>query len=89
MSLAGAAVIVENELWGIASAAHQRVARRSDSRGTRQDRFVWLIVVAVAVVIVLGLMAAWFIYCQSRGGWPALDMPGWSSGGTWKLYCAK
>lgn len=72
-----------------ASRAAQRVARRSESPGTRQDRFVWLIVIAVAVVIVLGLVTAWFIYCQSRGGWPALDMPSWSSGGTWKVYCAK
>ncbi|WP_295127309.1 hypothetical protein [uncultured Leifsonia sp.] len=55
----------------------------------RQDRLVWLIVIAIAIVIALGLATAWFVYCQAQGGWPALDMPSFSAGGTWKLYCAK
>lgn len=58
-------------------------------QSVRQDRLVWLIVVAIAVVIALGLATAWFVYCQAQGGWPALDMPSFSAGGTWKLYCAK
>jgi hypothetical protein len=54
----------------------------------RKNDIAWvLIVIPIAVVIALGLMTAWFIYCQNRGMWPALDMPSWSSGGTWKLYC--
>jgi len=55
--------------------------------GIRTNRAVWIIFVAVAVVIALGLATAWFIYCQSSGGWPALDMPALNTGGTWKLYC--
>jgi len=56
----------------------------------REDRAaVVLIVVAVAVVLIMGLAAAWFMYCQARGMWPAVDMPSFSSGGTWKLYCSR
>ena len=47
-----------------------------------------LILIPIAVVIALGLAAAWFAYCQYRGLYPALDMPSFSSGGTWKVYCA-
>jgi hypothetical protein len=55
----------------------------------RTDRAVWLILIPIAAVIAMGLAAAWFIYCQSQGGWPALDMPSWTTGGTWKVYCAR
>ncbi|MCD2499481.1 hypothetical protein [Microbacterium nymphoidis] len=53
----------------------------------RQDRAVWLIIIAIAVIILMGLMAAWFAYCRWQGGWPALSMPSWTTGGVWKLYC--
>lgn len=66
-------------------------AGRAISSGpAREDRaVVVLIVIAVAVVLVMGLVAAWFMYCQSRGMWPAMDMPSFSSGGTWKVYCKR
>ena len=55
----------------------------------RADRAAWLILIPIAVVVAMGLLTAWFIYCQTQGGWPALDMPSWTSGGTWKVYCTK
>lgn len=55
----------------------------------RVDRVVFLIVIAIAIVIAMGFMAAFIYYCQTKGAWPALDMPSFSSGGTWKLYCRK
>jgi heme A synthase len=86
MSLARAVVSVQTGLWQLGD----RIDSKADQLvASRQDRFVWIIVIAIAVVIALGLLTAWFVYCQSRGGWPALDMPSWSSGGTWKVYCAK
>jgi hypothetical protein len=58
--------------------------------GRRHNDVVWvLIVIPIAAVIFMGLIGAWFWYCQQRGMWPALDMPSWSSGGTWKLYCKR
>jgi hypothetical protein len=70
--------------------AMSTMTRTPDLTHLRHDRFVWLIVIAVAAVVALGLATAWFIYCQnSGGGWPALDMPSFQSGGTWKLYCRK
>ena len=55
----------------------------------RTDRPAWLILIPIAAVIAMGLLTAWFVYCQFQGGWPALDMPSWNSGGTWKVYCAR
>ncbi|TDN43369.1 hypothetical protein EDF64_10839 [Curtobacterium flaccumfaciens] len=55
----------------------------------KQDRVVVLILVAVAIVIALGLVTAWWIACQNKGMYPAMDMPSFSAGGTWKLYCKK
>jgi hypothetical protein len=55
----------------------------------RRDRAVWLILIPIAAVIAMGLFTAWFVYCQMQGGWPALDMPSWQSGGTWKVYCVR
>ena len=66
---------------GVARAAHSLLL-------VRRDSYVWLIIIAIAIVIALGLMTAWFVYCRNEGGWPALDMPSWTSGGTWKMYCA-
>lgn len=55
----------------------------------RTDRPAWLVLIPIAMVIAMGLLTAWFIYCQTQGGWPALDMPSWNSGGTWKAYCRR
>lgn len=89
MSLAEVAVLAPSSALSVAEAAREKLQTVRRAAVTRTDRFVWLIVIAVAVVIVLGLMTAWFIYCQQRGGWPAVDMPSFQSGGTWKVYCAK
>jgi hypothetical protein len=78
--------VVETQLWKTGVAIDPRV---QSLLSIRQDRFIWLIAVAIAVVLVLGVMTAWFVYCQSNGGWPAVDMPNFQSGGTWKFYCAK
>lgn len=67
----------------------RRMAQVREGGASRVDQAVWLILIPIAVVIALGLLTAWFIYCQSRGGWPAMDMPSFSAGGTWKVYCAK
>lgn len=53
------------------------------------DRAVWIILIAIAIILAVGLAVAWWLACQAQGGYPALDMPGWSSGGTWKAYCAR
>ncbi len=55
----------------------------------RTDRPAWLILIPIAAVVAMGLLTAWFVYCQMQGAWPALDMPSWTSGGTWKVYCAR
>ncbi len=55
----------------------------------RVDRWVFLVVIAIAIVIVAGLAVAWWAACQGQGAYPAVDMPSFSTGGTWKVYCAK
>ncbi|MCM6762578.1 hypothetical protein NB037_09140 [Rathayibacter sp. ZW T2_19] len=55
----------------------------------RTDRWVQVVVIAVALVVVMGLLAAWWMVCQQRGMYPAMDMPSLQRGGTWKLYCRK
>jgi hypothetical protein len=56
----------------------------------RQNDVVWvLILIPIAAILFMGLIGAWFWYCQQRGMWPAMDMPSWQSGGTWKLYCRR
>ncbi|WP_295013652.1 hypothetical protein [uncultured Microbacterium sp.] len=85
MSVIEATTALQYGIAGAMEAGEERIRRLLS---VRRDSFVWIIVIAIAVVIALGLMAAWFIYCRNQGGWPALDMPSWSSGGTWKVYCA-
>jgi hypothetical protein len=58
------------------------------SSAVRRDRWVVLVVIAIAVVIAAGLLVAWWAACQSRGLYPALDMPSWQDGGTWKVCCS-
>ena len=53
------------------------------------DRWVFLVVIAIALVLAVGLAVAWWSVCQAQGGYPALDMPSFNAGGTWKAYCAK
>ena len=85
MSVMEATALLQNRVAEAVAAGEERI------RGllvVRRDSYVWLIVIAIAIVIALGLMTAWFIYCRNQGGWPALDMPSWTSGGTWQVYCA-
>jgi hypothetical protein len=63
-----------------------RVIARFDP-DVRKDRWVVLVVIAIALVLAVGLAVAWFITCQNRGMYPALDMPSFNKGGTWKAYC--
>jgi len=86
MSLTTMTATVHNGLRGAIETGEEN-ARRMLS--VRQDRYVWLIVIAIAVIIALGLATAWFVYCQAQGGWPAMDQPSWVNGGTWKAYCRK
>lgn len=61
-----------------------------DSLGVvRLDRWVQLVIIALALVLAVGLMVAWWITCQNKGLYPALDMPSWNAGGRWKAYCAR
>jgi hypothetical protein len=53
----------------------------------RRDRWVTVVIIAIALVVAVGLVTAWWITCQNEGMYPALDMPSWNSGGTWKAYC--
>ncbi len=62
------------------------VAARRDSP-VRLDRWVVVVVIAIALVLAVGLAAAWWITCQVRGMYPALDMPSFQNGGTWVAYC--
>jgi hypothetical protein len=74
----------------VLSAPVQMQQRATDVLTRRQNDVVWaLILIPIAVIFAMGLIAAWFWYCQSRGMWPAFDMPSWQSGGTFKLYCKR
>lgn len=53
----------------------------------RADRWVVVVLIAIALVAAVGLGAAWWIVCQNKGMYPAFDMPNFSTGGTWKAYC--
>jgi hypothetical protein len=53
----------------------------------RRDPWVTVVLIALALVVAVGLIAAWWIVCQNKGMYPALDMPSFSQGGTWKVYC--
>jgi hypothetical protein len=55
----------------------------------KQDRVVVLVFIAIALIVALGVVTAWWITCQNKGMYPALDMPSFSAGGTWKAYCKK
>lgn len=72
---------------------HTLVARSpravAEQFGLRQDRVVVLILIAIALIIAAGLAVAWWAACQNKGMYPALDMPSWNAGGTWKAYCKK
>ena len=85
MSVIEATAVLHNGIAGAMAAGEERVRRLLL---VRRDSYVWLIIIAIAIVIALGLMTAWFVYCRNEGGWPARDMPSWTSGGTWKMYCA-
>lgn len=55
----------------------------------KQDRVVVLVLIAIALLLALGLITAWWVTCQNKGMYPAMDMPSFSAGGTWKVYCRK
>lgn len=54
---------------------------------SRRDRWVVAVFISVALVVAVGLAVAWWITCQNKGMYPAVDMPAFSQGGTWKAYC--
>lgn len=63
-----------------------RIQEVRDS-AVRRDNWVVLVVIAIALVVAVGLGVAWWITCQNKGLYPALDQPSWKEGGTWKAYC--
>lgn len=67
--------------------------QRQGEKAIRSDNVahaaVVLVVIALALVLALGLATAWWVTCQRKGMYPALDMPSFKSGGTWKAYCAR
>lgn len=66
----------------------QGVTKALRASGTRRDQVVLiLVIIAIALVVAVGLAVAWWITCQNKGKYPALDMPSWQTGGTWRAYC--
>lgn len=61
--------------------------RDLSERDIREDNWVAVAIIAVAVVIALGIGVAWWHACRRMGMYPALDMPSINQGGTWKVYC--
>lgn len=57
------------------------------SSSVRKDPWVQLVIIAIALILAVGLLAAWWMTCQARGMYPAFDMPNWQNGGTFKAYC--
>lgn len=70
-------------LWSF-SHAEDQLLRVSEMR---KDSAAVLIVIGLALVAAMGLAAAWYISCRNQGMYPALDMPSFQEGGTWKAYC--
>jgi hypothetical protein len=89
MTLTEAAVRATNGVESMLYATGQKLERARDAGASRADQGAFLILIPIAIIIAMGLMAAWFLYCQQRGAWPAMDMPSFNAGGTWKVYCAK
>ncbi|WP_150236892.1 hypothetical protein [Nocardiopsis quinghaiensis] len=61
-------------------------------QGTRaNDAPVVVVILAaaafVAMILAMGLIAAWTAVCVNRGMYPAFDQPPIDQGGTWKIYC--
>lgn len=71
------------------SAITDRVESMRDQLALKQDRVVVLVLIAIALLLAVGLITAWWITCQNKGMYPAMDMPSFSAGGTWKVYCRK
>ncbi|MBF4615815.1 hypothetical protein [Curtobacterium sp. VKM Ac-1376] len=71
------------------SAITGRVESMRDRLALKQDRVVVLVLIAIALLLAVGLITAWWITCQNKGMYPAMDMPSFSAGGTWKVYCRK
>ncbi|MCS5507230.1 hypothetical protein ACTHQN_00205 [Curtobacterium flaccumfaciens] len=71
------------------SAITDRVESIRDRLALKQDRVVVLVLIAIALLLAVGLITAWWITCQNKGMYPAMDMPSFSAGGTWKVYCRK
>ncbi|MFL0360042.1 hypothetical protein [Curtobacterium flaccumfaciens] len=71
------------------SAITDRVESMRDRLALKQDRVVVLVLIAIALLLAVGLITAWWITCQNKGMYPAMDMPSFSAGGTWKVYCRK
>lgn len=78
----GGTVHAQGMVVGGIDTARQRMA-------LKQDRVVVLVIIAIALLIAAGLVTAWWITCQNKGMYPAMDMPSFSTGGTWKVYCRK
>ncbi|MBT1546749.1 MULTISPECIES: hypothetical protein [Curtobacterium] len=71
------------------SAITDGVESMRDRLALKQDRVVVLVLIAIALLLAVGLITAWWITCQNKGMYPAMDMPSFSAGGTWKVYCRK
>lgn len=54
----------------------------------RRDRVVWVIVViALAVIALVGLATAWWLACQAIGKYPAFSVPAWGAAGSYRAWC--
>jgi hypothetical protein len=75
----------------IASAAlATKIGERGQAAASSQyrvDRWAVFVVVPLALIVVFGVLTAWWIVCQQKGMYPAFDFPSFNSGGTFKAYC--
>ena len=63
-------------------------AQTALSNGSRRDHVVWVIVViALAIIALVGLAAAWWLACRAIGKYPVVSVPAWGAGGSYRAWC--
>ena len=63
-------------------------AVRPQPAGLRANHNPLLIVIPIALVVAMGLIAAWYISCRRHGLYPTLSVPAWKSAGNYRAWCS-